>query len=504
MNQAAKKKSQKKKSLAGSRRFKYGSAAIAFTVCVIAVLVAANAIFSALCYGLLWYGDMTTEQVYGITDASRTLLGDLTDEDVHIKIVFCEAQDKLEEEYLQKLVHQCALSYAKEFSFVEVEYIDIIADPAAANKYKTTAASTIKTTNVIIENGKDFRVFALDGFYYIAESDSSVYAFNGEMKITSAILSLAYDNPIAYFTTGHGEVTENTAIRELFENAGYDVRSIDLAKESIDPDAQVVVINGPKYDFMGAYGEVNEIGKIDQFLDNHGNLMVFMDPDAMSKQDFPELKEYLSEWGVGFGASVLKDSVNAVSADGYSLSAEYVTEGMGASLTKSMRENLESVPKTILRNPMPLEILWETKSIDQSSRTVAPVLISSNTTECYGFDGSTQSAGNTYNLLTISRDLIYLDNEDYSSYVLVGGTSAFAADDYIHSNAYGNADVIYGCMKLMGREKVPANIDMRIFEDNSLDITASQATLWTVAFCTVIPLITLICGAVVWLKRKHL
>lgn len=500
---AAEKKGNAKPSFLSGKRFKYGSSAVVFTVVVVAAVIAANAIFSALCSSLLWYADMTAEQLYGITDASRDLLADLSEQDTHIKIIFCTAPDKLETEYYQKIVHQTALAYAKEFDFIDVEYIDIITNPSAINKYKTTAATTIKTTNVIIENGSDFRNFTIEGFYTFAESDNSVFAFNGEYKITTAILQLVYDHPIAYFTVGHGETTTSSKLSTLFEDAGYDVRTIDLSKEEIDPAAQVIVINGPRYDFMGYKNEVNEVGKIADFLDAYGNLMVFMDPNAMGTQEFPELSEFLTEWGISFGQSVLKDPYESISADGFSLVSQYASDGMGASLTTSIR-SLETTPKAIVRYAMPIDILWESKSIDQATRTVASVLYSSNTAQSYSFaDQNTVEATGQFNLLTITQDLIYIDNEDYQSYVMCCGTTEFASQDYLASNAYGNADIIFSAMKAMGREKVPIDIDFRVFEDNSLDITTEQANTWTVVFTALIPVIVCVLGTVMYVQRKH-
>ncbi|MHB1154211.1 MAG: Gldg family protein [Eubacteriales bacterium] len=495
---------KKKKTFFSNKRFKYGSAAVAFTTVVVAAIIAANAIFGMLASALLWYADMTAEQLYGITDASRELLADLSAEDVNIKIIFCTPKDKLEEEYFQKLVHQTALSYAKEFDFVEVEYLDIITNPSSVNKYKTTAATMIKTTNVIIENGSDYRVFTIEAFFTFAESDNSVFAFNGELKVTSAIMQLCYDNPIAYFTVGHGETTTSSQLAGLFELAGYDVRTIDLTKEDIDPSAQVVVINGPKYDFLGVNQEVNEIDKIADFLDDYGNLMVFMDANSMGTQEFFELNEFLSEWGISFGKSLIKDPDNSISADGYSLVSQYMTEGMGSSLTTSLR-NLETIPKAIVRYTMPIEILWENRTIDQGSRTVSPVLVSSNTAQAFGFENENEvTAAGAFNLVTISQDSVYVDNEPFTSYVLAVGTTNFTNQDYLASNAYGNADIIYSAMKAMGREKVPLNIDFRLFENKSLDITAAQANAWTIVYTAVIPVIVLVCGSVVWFKRRHL
>ena len=483
---------------------------MALTIVTVAAVVAVNAIFSALCGAYLWYTDMTTENLYGVSQASHDLLDHLNGTDTQIKIIFCTTKDELEGSYYSKLVHQLALSYEKEFDFISVEYVDIIKHPGAINKYKTTAASSIKTTSVIIENGSDFRVFKLEGFYTFAESDNSVFAFNGEKKVVSAILQMTGDNPIAYFTVGHSETTTSSKLAELFTTAGYDVRTIDLTKEDIDPSAQVVIINGPVYDFIGAYksdgtySEVNEIEKIADFLDNHGNLMVFMNPSSMATQDFPELSEFLSEWGIAFNQSVIKDPNNAVSVDGYSLVATYETEGLGASLHKSIRE-LETTPKTIVRYSMPIDILWSSKSIDQSSRGVSAILTSSAEATAYSFEDENEAVGKgPFNLLTITQDVQYIDNEPYFSYVMVGGTSMFADQTYLESNAYGNADILYAAMKAMGKETVPVGIDFRLFEDNSLDITSQQANNWTIVLTAVVPALVLIGGFVVWIRRRHL
>lgn len=498
------KKQNAKKSIFADKKFKYGSSAVLFTVVVVALIIAANAIFSSLCYNLLWYTDMTSEQMYSISDTTRDLLSDLTEDDINVKIIFCSEPDKIESDYMQKLVHQMALLYQKEFDFVTVEYVDLLSDPTAVDQYMTTAATKIKTTNVIIATDTGFRVFANDGFFYFSEQDGSVFAFNGEYKITTAILQLAYDNPIAYFTVGHGETTTSSELAELFTDAGYDVRTIDLSKEEIDPKAKVIAINGPRYDFMGYRDEVNEIGKIADFLDGGGSLMVFMDPKAAGTQDFTELNEFLSEWGISFGKSVLKDSVNSISADGYSLVSQYTTEGLGASLTTSMR-TLETVPKAIVRYAMPIEILYDEKIIDKSARAVSPVLVSYPTTESYPFtDESTADKSGIFNLMTVIQDSIIIDSETYTTYVLACGTTSFTSSDYLKSNAYGNADIIFSAMRAMGREKVPADIDFRVFEDETLDITQQQATTWTVILTALLPSVVLVCGIVMFVKRKNL
>ena len=58
-------------------------------------------------------------------------------------------------------------------------------------------------------------------------------------------------------------------------------------------------------------------------------------------------------------------------------------------------------------------------------------------------------------------------------------------------------------MKATGREKVLADIEFKVFDDTSLDITTAQANDWTVAMTVVFPVIAAITGLVIWVRRKH-
>ena len=61
-------------SIFNSRKFKYGSAATAFTVAFIAVVVIFNIIFSALARKYMWYVDLTKEQVYTLSEEAKEIM----------------------------------------------------------------------------------------------------------------------------------------------------------------------------------------------------------------------------------------------------------------------------------------------------------------------------------------------------------------------------------------------------------------------------------------------
>jgi len=492
---------QKKKNVR-ARKLKYGAFAVTLTVVCVALVVLVNVIFSSLATKYLWQLDMTKEQLFVLSDAGKALLDDYKDdEDLNIKIIFCMPKDQIVAEYFYDLVYNCARQFELEYDFIEIEFRDVVMHPSSVDEFKTTAASKITTKHVIITNGSQHRLFTMEGFYTFDSESGELFAFNGEYKIISSILQIEGDNPIAYFVEGHGETNAGSSMYTLFEEAGFDVRTIDLSKEAVDPNARVMVINNPQYDFMGAFDSVNEIKKIDNFLDNLGNLMVFIDADE--SRDFPELETLLKEWGIEFGDALIRDYSNSLSVDGTELVSEYTDDGnTGSSLHSNIRK-FDTVPKTIVNYARPIILTYD----EYETRSTSAVLQTSykKTAQAFPF-GATDTEGipGIYNLMVISTEERYIDNEAHYNFVLAAGTSSFAEDKYIGSNSYGNRDIIFAAMKNFGKKTVPMDLSFKVFDNEALDITTKEATMWTVICTGFLPLIVLICGIAMFIRRKHL
>ncbi len=483
---------------ASVRKLKYGTMAIVLTAVTIAAVVIFNVIFSSLAYKYNWYADLTKEKLYGLSDAGRAMLDEIDDE---ISIIFCCPFDELEKNSAQKMVYELVKEMAAEYKNINYSYVDIIENPTAVTKYKTTSVSSIKTTNVIVESGTEFRVFELRAFFVFNDQNSSTpWAFNGEKKLISAMIQITQaETPIAYFTSTHGEQI-SASMAELFYDAGYELRAIDLTQEDFAPEGRLVVIANPAKDFIGitkdTAGKKSEIEKIDDFLDGFGNLIVFLDPDNTTDK-YPELCEFLSEWGIAFDNSVLKDPSASLDTTHYSLVGQYsVEETIGASLISTIT-SLAAPPKTIVSYARPMTILWDAKD----SRVTSTVLYTSDNAERY-IDGKVVDKGQ-YPLITLSRESRYIENTPHYSYVFAAGSNYLFADDYLGSKAYGNSDIVYAMMRAMGKEQVPVDLDFKVFDDESLDITTAEASGWTIFLCSFLPAVSLITGLVVWLRRKH-
>ncbi|MBP5256656.1 MAG: GldG family protein [Clostridia bacterium] len=497
------------------RRLRFGALAVGITVAVVALVVLANAIFSAFAKKYTLYIDMTKEKVFSITDTTRDLLDGLRGkEDFHIDIIFCNDADSLDSDYSSRLVHNLAQEYDKEFDFVNVRYVDIINHPSALNRYLATSLSGVKTTSVIITDGSASRLFSMQSFYTFDSDTGNVFAFNGEYKTTAAILQLAAaDSPVAYFLTGHGETDEDVALdgplSEMFTDAGYIVEQLNLQEADFSENGKVMVIANPKYDFWGADDTVNEIAKIDRFLTREGKgrgLMVFMDKTTGPLEN---LDEYLNEWGIRFENSQIRDYSSSLNVDGTELVATYVTDEkeLGASLTSTIR-SVSNPPKAVIKDARPITMTFTDKSavVGSSVREESAVLTTSpdRTAAATDLSSSSEPVSGVYNLMVVSVDSRYIDNEPDRNYVVAVGGNSMNTSKYIGSKSYANRDIMFSLMKTFSRVTVPSDINFKVFEDTDLNITQAEAYRYTFLYTVIPALIVAGIGVYVYVRRKTL
>lgn len=477
----------------------------AITVTFIALVVVLNAGFYALAEHFRWYIDMTAGQVYTLSPEAKDILASVEkDTDKEVNIYFTVEPDKIADTspYLY-YVYQSALKMEEEYDYINVECIDIIKNPSFYKSYYTTAAQDIYTTSVLVTCGEEFGLYNMEAFY-ITNDEGQIWAYQGEYKLVSAILSMtAADKPSAVFTTSHGEVVGEKAgaFVSLFADAGFDVVTVDLAKEDLPEDTRIVVINDPVYDFAGIEGDkANEIEKLDRFLDDYGCLMVFSSPEKAGK--LTNLSEFLSEWGIAFEADTyVKDAQNSLSVDKKTVTAAYDKDSLGASLYLDISK-LDTMPDTVVRNAMPIKMLWEQDDALEGGRQVSPVLLTHDT--AVGVKDGKEAKLGAVPLMTVSRESRIVDNDYYYSYVLACGSANYTDASWLLSNSYANSDIIYNAMRITGSERVLADIEYKVLDDTTMVITTAQANGWTVALTAVLPAILAVCGVVVYVRRKNL
>ena len=457
------------------------------------------------------YGGM-----YTLSDAAKNMMrktfedveANRDGEDVKVDIIFCADPDLLCGNTYMRYIYYTALEMEKAFpEYIQVSTKDVWENPSSVNAYRTNSYSSIYQTNVIVASGTEFRVYNQRAFYTYSETtDTTPWAYNGEKTFLKGIIAVTKaDSPIACLTTNHGEPfateegkAEYSAFVKVLQSAGYDVRFLNLEKDEIPENCRLIVTMDPQTDFLSNFNStdpdaVSEIKKLDGFIAKAYSFMIFVDADTPK---LTNLEEFLEEWGISFNRyedsnGIVYDPDYALDGEGASFVGTYETEALGGSITEDMRK-YGIAPKIVFSNVMGISysnsygmeyvLADETQgtgafsfgyySSNKITREIYDVFRSSETSLIYQKQNGavvtdTPDTAGDFKLMTLTRESRYIgEGQGYTSvndasYVCAIGSTDFASNAVLSSNAYGNTDLLLEILRVIGREIEPVGIKFK-------------------------------------------
>ncbi|MBO4283457.1 MAG: hypothetical protein J5958_02435 [Clostridia bacterium] len=482
-----------------------GGIGAATVVLIIALVVILNVIFTALATRYSWYLYTAPRYEHEIGDSSETLFSDL-DQGRDLKIRFCMNREKMEGDSAYRLVLETARQFAEKYDFISVDFLNIVVmpgdDAADIERYKYGAAPTfdpetgkkVKKNNVVEMSvifdagGNDFSVTTLQSFF-ILDSQQYVTGYDGE-RVMSALIhrTMADGHPIACFTVGHGE-TSSELLYNILVCAGYEIRSVDLAKEEIPDGTTLVVVSNPLYDFETAAagsGLVSETDRLAAFAAGEKNtVFVILDPLIT---ELPHLNAYLSDWGLSRREGTVRDMTNSLTSDGYAVSTSFSASLPG----EAIRDRIRAFSDADV-------VLKRAAAIDVTSRegtTAYPVLSVGRTASIWADGKKTDGAGE-YAVAA------YASRENGAGVFLVSSVY-MTSSDAIRTNGYANADFIYAVLEYANGAAVPLGTKVMLIETDTLEgATRGMIRLTLAILFAVIPAAVVTVGCVVRVKRKN-
>ncbi len=293
------------------------------TVCAILLLVGCNILFPYLNRRWGLYPDMTPEGLYTLTNAMKETCGKIKGD---VTITFCDEPDRLLAYRELRYVYVMAVKLSNLYDNFHVETVNLVENPTAVNRFKTTSASRIDSNDVIVSCGERYRKYDSRAFWALGDesvSDTDYIFFNGEYTLATAILSVSsITEPVVCFTYNHGENIyvaegdeenkhllplssangEGRAFYDLLRSSGLKVKYVNLDTEEIDKDCVLVVMNGPTVDYVcpdpTAINDNTALSKLHNFMaaERPGALMVFKDPMSV----LPNLENFSADWGIRY------------------------------------------------------------------------------------------------------------------------------------------------------------------------------------------------------------
>ena len=526
------------------RRLKYGAAATAITIFVIVIIVFINLIADILTERKGLKIDLTSENLYEISQDTLDYIKAI-DSDVEIAVMM--KKDQLENSTDGKMVVEILANYERNSDHISVEYYDITENPDIVNKYAANYNGDIKNENIVIACGDRIKVtsvlnlFNYDSYVYYQTGSLQSTGFKGEQQITSAIMSVTDANPIkiAVISMYNSQAIYSmeidnaiTSFVSLLNKNGYEYEPVDIFTDEISPDEyNMVILPAPASDLTD-----DCIKKLEDFLYNNGNLdkdMIYIADVAQRKT--PKIDEFLEVWGIEIGGNQVIESDNdKIQQINISRSASRQAKAPVASIAdESYSEELSNTKLPIVapatRN---IKLLFDanvdrtTKAILKTSETsvlhplniteqedIAIDLSDSEGTEEEPTEEETESTtefdiDNAEKSENVVMALVEKSNTDSNDVVhknklLVIGGASFT-DPYITGvDTFNNAEFIVNTVNKISDKENGVFIAEKNFESTAITVTSSQLSTIKYFIVYTFPAIVIICGIIVYLRRRN-
>lgn len=475
----------------GRRQFRYGGYAAVLTAIVIAVVILLNVAIDMIENNWSLSIDVTAISVTDFTDETEKVVEGI-DEDVKVYTLYQTSTSSS----LRIQVEEVLNEYRVRNHNISVENIDPVKEPARVTAMIGDAS--LSEGAIIVTNADASRVKMIDRTdYYYNYTDSyfnkTYTIFDLESKVTGALVYATSDEtPRVFFLSGHDELDADsycTVLSTQLENQNYDVATLNLTSTEIVLQAgDTVVIVNPQRDLSDA-----EYEALRPWLASGGRLLFVLDYNT-NISVLSNFTKLLSYYQLSFGDGVIKEDSSMTSnwnQDPYTLVPNMDAEH---EITSAL---VEANAYMMLPNSRPINAV----TMPESGHQFTNILTTSS--KAVVMNGEEAGLPGTQ---TIGMAMLKADSTDESKdirIVLLGNMYALA-DTYLLNYSYNMNFMLSTFDWLVNRE---SNVDIsaKIMADTTLAIPDS-ATAWTLAAVVVvaIPLITLVAGVVIWIRRRRL
>ena len=486
-------------------KFKRGGMATALSVVFIAIVVALNLLVSALTDRFPSLDiDLTAQKVNSLSDQALEIAKNV---DREVTIYLIGTQEGYEQNQIYSSYVQRGMQYSQVSSLVKrlveanplisMEYVDPDTNPEFISQYESDSLATGK---VLVESDLRHTVLTVNDLFIINQETGSTINSKVDSALAGALELVNMDTvPVMSIITGHGEMLSTSNMAAFVDNMeqnNFQVEEVDILTQEIPENTQVLMIATPTTDFS-----TEEIDKIRAYLDDETRdqqvtLLVSAYP---SQGELPNLAAFLEEWGVQVGTGVVAGADSNYAA--YDARGVLVTASplVLTSNTYSRLLSYYSAPITLTfeeNNGISTTPLWTTQA--------SAYVITADMTE---EDAANPETGEQVVASLSSKD-VEVNGETYARNVVVFGSSDLFTDNFMGTSAF--EDSTYMNDLLLDLTDTDASAVVTVEEEEvetmQLDVSASTGTvsLLGILFTGGIPVVILLVGLGIYLKRRHL
>lgn len=422
--------------------------------------------------------DLTGNRLYEVSDVSKDYLAGLK---YNIDITIIAEEGNIDERITKLLDNY--ISYSDHLT---LSTVDPVKDPTILDKYEDV------TTNALVVRCEETDKYTIVPFMgtedsliiYAYDSTAQTYvesAFDAEGQVTSAIDYCISDaSETVYTISGHGESDFHAGLTDLLGKSNVAVDTVNLLTTgSIPDDCSMLICYSPTEDLAN-----DELKMIDNYMQAGGKVMLFID-----QTDLTNFNTLLTEYGLQINDGYVAETTNGKYYDSYfNVFAEVDAENISVpakdsgdylvlmayarGLSKIDPQRSTINVDSFLYSSTEGHLVTENETIDGS------YILAATSTE-------TDDSGNVLGKLTV-----------YSSPRII---SSDVIDDFANLD---NQDIVLESIICDFDGVSSINIPVK-------DLTFGYNTIanygfLSILFVALIPLILVVGGLIVWLKRRKL
>ncbi len=454
------------------------------TAAVIAGVVLLNAILSTLGAKLPMKIDLTHDRVYAYSQQTKEVLATLEDE-VEIYALYPESANTSFADTVREYLEQ----YQQMSDKITVTYKDPYEEPAFVRQYGSEAA----VGSIIVVQGKRSKIVPLEKLYRQSQYTGTTF-IDAENQLTSAIryVSGMGQNATAYFIKGHNEFAgADSALAAEFENEGYTVGEVNIAIDGIPEDADLLISLAPSVDLSA-----QERDALDAYLLKGGKGAFVLTAGTAPME---RLYGYLAEWGITVNndfvvendASRAFRSKSGVPVPAPELQQHAITEKLLDSDIPFLSPS--SCSFTLAKNNTQSTIVTSLLNTSKNSWGITNLAASS----------LEKQAGDISGPLTLSA-IAEKTTQEGGKLLVLGSLQAVETQGILTDSSYCNGDFILNACSYLTDKGDALNIRAKVISAEALTMTEQQVKMAAILLQYVIPILVILAGLAVWLRRRHL
>jgi len=445
----------------------YSSNLVIVVILVLAILIAVNILISKIQKRY----DFTESNIYSLSPQTVKVIKNLKD-DVNIKAFFTSETSSYADNTL-KLYH----FYSPKIKY---EIIDPNKNPGLTKRYEIT------TDGTTVINYKD--------------REQKITNLNEE-ELTNALIKITRKGTqTVCFLAGHGEAnienTEREGLSELNDSLnklGYETKSLNLAENgNIPENCTTLAVVGPQKSFFES-----EVNMIEKYMKKGNNCLFMIDPGSGNK-----IENLTKQYGISLDDVVVVDAVSKVlSGDPLMpITNEYKDHDITRNFNfRALFPYARSV-SALKPSPDNINVIEIAKTTNNAWGETD--LQNESKTGKISFNPDKDKPG-PVSLIAVSEiDIQVSEEESKMLKMVVTGDSDFVKNGFI--NAAGNKNLALNIINWLCQQEDLISITPKRARTSTITLSSTQGNIILYTTVIIIPLIILITGIIIWVRRRSL